>query len=395
MYIKPRKSPVKFRVLAVTALLFIGMISVPAKSSADSLSNLQNQLASYQKQQQQLQDTLDSQKAELKTQKQQEDAVNQQVQITQNEINNLNAQVSGLNTQIAGTQQQITAKQQQIDNDYNLYKQRLRAMYESGDESYVVALLASNDFSEFLSRVELVQVVSKQDQELVNNLKAEKAQLTTEQTNLQTQLANLQSSQQTLTAKQQVLSSQKAQAAALVTQKQNAVNTTTQQKSAVDEEATLTQQQIDAINAEIEREAEAARASNPEITSASAASVIAFAERYTGTSYVFGSANPSNGIDCSGLTQYVFANAAGIYLPHQAISQANYGTAVSKNNLQPGDLVFFATEGGRTITHVGIYIGNDAFIGAQTSTGVAIVKNMFESSYWGPDYVTARRLLNN
>lgn len=385
MYIrKLKKSRVKFRVLAITALLAIGMFTAPANTTADTLSELRNQYSSLQKQQQQLLDKIASQNADLKSQQQQQDNVNKQIKLTQQQVDVLNAQVTGLNAQITATQQQIDAKQKQIESDYNLYKQRLRAMYESGDESYVVALLSAKDFTEFLSRVELVQAVSKRDQALVNNLKAEKDQLSASQANLQTQMVNLQSSQENLVAKQQVLNSQKAAVADLIAQKQNTINQTKQLKETVDQQAYQTDEQI---NEEMRRLA-AQKSPN---YSASAAAIIAKAESYLGLRYVLGAANPNYAFDCSGLTSYVFASVAGIYMPHQASEQAKLGTYVAKADLQPGDLVFFSDGG--DISHVGIYLGNNAFIGAQNSTGVAVVKDMFNNSYWGPRFRFGRRIL--
>lgn len=98
--------------------------------------------------------------------------------------------------------------------------------------------------------------------------------------------------------------------------------------------------------------------------------------------------------DCSGFTMKVFAKL-GVTLPHNAAAQAGYGTYVSKQDLQPGDLVFFHTYG-TGITHVGIYVGNDQMISSETAqTGVRQTQIFGggASSYWAPRYVTARRII--
>ena len=100
--------------------------------------------------------------------------------------------------------------------------------------------------------------------------------------------------------------------------------------------------------------------------------VISVAKAQMGKPYRWGATGP-NSFDCSGLMQYAFKNGAGISLPRVSRDQANVGKKVSKAELQPGDLVFFA-KGGR-IHHVGMYLGNDQYIHApQTGDVVKISK---------------------
>lgn len=117
-------------------------------------------------------------------------------------------------------------------------------------------------------------------------------------------------------------------------------------------------------------------------------SVITYAEKFIGARYVYGASGPKT-FDCSGFTMFIMAKY-GIKLPHSARSQSSYGTKVSRDSLKPGDLVFFATSGGRRISHVGIYIGEDNFIHA-ASKGVMI--NNLNQEYYDRRYVTAVRLI--
>ncbi len=116
--------------------------------------------------------------------------------------------------------------------------------------------------------------------------------------------------------------------------------------------------------------------------------IIQTSMRYTGVPYVFGGTSP-NGFDCSGFTRYVFAQS-GVYLPRMADEQFEIGRAVSYSRLQPGDLVFFSTYAAGA-SHSGIYLGDGKFISATSSRGVAI--DRMNSSYWGPRYVGARRVM--
>lgn len=112
--------------------------------------------------------------------------------------------------------------------------------------------------------------------------------------------------------------------------------------------------------------------------------VVATAKKYLGCKYVYGGTTPS-GFDCSGFTQYVYKQC-GVSLNRTSDAQASNGTAVSKSNLQPGDLVIFTG-------HVGIYIGNNKFIhAANPSKGV--ITTSLSDSYYTKTYKTARRIFN-
>lgn len=122
-----------------------------------------------------------------------------------------------------------------------------------------------------------------------------------------------------------------------------------------------------------------------------ARTVVSAAESQLGVSYKFGGSSPYQSFDCSGLTMYAYSMAK-ISLPHSAAGQSSYGWRVSRYSLRPGDLLFFDTNGGGTITHCGIYIGNNMFISAQSGAG-KVMKASLSNSYWSNAFVTARRLI--
>ena len=105
--------------------------------------------------------------------------------------------------------------------------------------------------------------------------------------------------------------------------------------------------------------------------------------------YRRGGRAPSTGFDCSGFVQYVFAQALGIDLPDNSISQAEAGVRVARNELKTGDLVFFHTRG-KGISHVGIYLDNGRFIHSP-STGKRVRVDELSDQYWARHYVGARR----
>ena len=105
--------------------------------------------------------------------------------------------------------------------------------------------------------------------------------------------------------------------------------------------------------------------------------------------YRRGGRAPSTGFDCSGFVQYVFAQALGIDLPDNSISQSEAGVRVARTELKTGDLVFFHTRG-KGVSHVGIYLDNGRFIHSP-STGKRVRVDELSDQYWARRYVGARR----
>jgi peptidoglycan DL-endopeptidase LytE len=127
----------------------------------------------------------------------------------------------------------------------------------------------------------------------------------------------------------------------------------------------------------------AAPAPAPISTVSKAQMVITEAKKYIGSPYLWGGNTPA-GFDCSGFSKYVFEKV-GISLPRTAATQFSGLKAVSSPS--PGDLVFFSTYAPGP-SHLGIYIGDNKFIHAGTSTGVTITD--MNNPYWKPRYLGAR-----
>jgi cell wall-associated NlpC family hydrolase len=122
-----------------------------------------------------------------------------------------------------------------------------------------------------------------------------------------------------------------------------------------------------------------------------AAEAVVSALNYIGVRYRRGGNSAATGFDCSGFTRFVFENSLGLVLPRQADQQAKAAgfVAVKREDLQPGDLVFFNTMR-RTFSHVGIYVGDNRFIHAP-SHGKDVRTDDLGLSYWAKRFTGARR----
>ncbi len=108
------------------------------------------------------------------------------------------------------------------------------------------------------------------------------------------------------------------------------------------------------------------------------------------TGYVFGGRNPDAGLDCSGMVAYVYEQAAGLRLPHNAAQIARLAQPVPREQLGPGDLVFFNTRG-FAASHVGIYLGDGRFVHAPSSKGRVRIESM-DNRYFAPRFEGGRTL---
>ncbi|HET8626634.1 MAG TPA: C40 family peptidase [Thermomicrobiales bacterium] len=136
----------------------------------------------------------------------------------------------------------------------------------------------------------------------------------------------------------------------------------------------------------------AAPSSRPSLTMATAGVGQAIADaaaKYVGTPYVWGGASPA-GWDCSGMIVYIYKQVAGVTLPRTSQEQFLIGAPLRQDEIQPGDLVFFADTDGPGITHNGIALGGGRFVHARSERYGTVIDNLSDP-YWVAHYAGARR----
>ena len=119
--------------------------------------------------------------------------------------------------------------------------------------------------------------------------------------------------------------------------------------------------------------------------------IASFALGYLGYNYVYGGASPS-GFDCSGFVTYVYKNFGYTVTRNASGQYRDNGVHINKSDLAPGDLVFFSSNGHVSVTHVGIYIGDDEFVHA-SRTGVGVIISRLDSTYYMGVWYGAKRII--
>jgi len=117
-----------------------------------------------------------------------------------------------------------------------------------------------------------------------------------------------------------------------------------------------------------------------------------YAVSLVGSPYRLGGTSPQTGLDCSGFVGHVFRQVAGIHLPRDSRALSESAQPLEREELQPGDLVFFNTLN-RAYSHVGIYLGEGRFVHAASSRTGGVMVSRLEDSYWRQRFDGARRVI--
>jgi cell wall-associated NlpC family hydrolase len=307
-----------------------------------------------------------------------------------------NVKLDRINADLKANARHLTIARSSLRHAQSHLSQRLVSLYVNGTGGNALeVLLGAESLDDLLNRMDAVERVSDQDARVLREVKSFRAEVKQRKIRLdrahkaQAQVVAQKADQRRsiegqLAERQRLLSSIRSEIASL-----QAAERLRQERLAAQARA-----RIAATSVQHQGDVEAAQASTfaaPSVEAVLAPApaaryggVVGIAMQYLGVPYVWGGASPS-GFDCSGFSMYVYAKL-GVSLPHHAASQYNMGTAVSKDQLQAGDLVFFNGLG-----HMGIYIGGGQFIHAPHSGDVVKISNLSDSWY-ASTWVGARRI---
>lgn len=351
--------------------------------------------------------------------------LNEEIEPLVQTIESNNTQMEQIKVEVENTQKEIETAKEEIANTEELLGKRIRELYKSGGQSsYIMLLFSADSFNDLISKIESTSRLVNIDKKMVKELEEKQDSLNEKVASLDEKDKELKKVNEETQKSLSEFETKKAEQQTLVEQVQAEQAEFEREFLAVSERKLVTPQfaiiedsssSIDALNSaisqlrnirdnqiksgivkeEINAKIESAQskvsqlqaaidaASKPNrgdlTVSATGNAIVDYAYQFLGADYVYGATGP-NTFDCSGFTQYVFKNAAGVSLPRTTYDQINVGVAVSYNDLQPGDLVFPHTG------HVGIYVGGGQMIHAPRTGDVVKVSSVYK-------FYTARRVV--
>ena len=310
-----------------------------------------------------------------------------------------NVQLAKIDTDLQSNKRNLVAARKSLGVAQGAIAGRLRDLYVNGNgDSTLEVLLGSESLDDVITRLDAINRVSNQDAKVLAAVKKYRKEVETRRANLrdarttQAQVvaeraAQKRSIENQVAEQQQLLASVKDEIVKLQAEEQQR-----QAELAAQARARLQAQQAAAAAAQQAAATQSVTPNyvpdpvyDPNLPPAHYTGAVAIALQYLGIPYVWGGASPATGFDCSGFVMFVYAQL-GVSLPHNAAAQYGYGTPVPRDQLQPGDLVFFDGLG-----HVGLYIGNGQFIHAP-HTGDVVKISSLSDSWYAATYVGARRI---
>lgn len=260
---------------------------------------------------------------------------------------------------------------------------RLVTLYTEGDPTFIELLLGSTSLDELLDRVDMAKRVTEQDLRIIREIKSFQQDIRKRAARLKRARAEQKRALAARAARRRVIEAQLAERERLLDSIRDQIAELEAQEAA--RQRRLQAQaaaRLAAQTVSVDVDAPSDGSSAPP---ARYGGVVGVAMPYLGIPYQWAGATPETGFDCSGFIMYVFAKL-GVSLPHNAAAQFAYGTPVSRDQLEPGDLVFFNGLG-----HNGIYIGGGQFIHSPHTGDVVKISSLFEAWY-AATWVGARRL---
>ena len=378
-------------ILMICIMTFGSALSVFAETSQD-----------VQKEKEKTQEALEEVNERVDDIEQQKQAVSEEIVVLDTELVDVLTSISICVDEIAAKEDEIGVVKEELKKaqedalvQYENMKTRIRFMYEKGDSAYMAVLLEADSWPDMLNKASYAEELYSYDREMLNlyeqtiqRISDYKTELEIEEADLLTSKNELKEQQDYLeniinTKKQSVINfeDQLAQATAQAAEFKNQLEEQTarikelEAKEEAERKEKARQEELAKNNVAVAKgNGSSTKVDSSQVVenvvsssegSALGRDVAAYGCQFIGNPYVFGGTSLTNGTDCSGFTQSVYAHF-GIRIPRDSTSQRFFGTGVDYSQAQPGDLICYAG-------HVGLYIGNGQIVHASSErTGIKI-----------------------
>ncbi|HEY1318256.1 MAG TPA: NlpC/P60 family protein [Gaiella sp.] len=305
-----------------------------------------------------------------------------------------NIQLADIDADLKSNGRHLVIAKQSLGIAQTHIAKRLRALYINGDSGGAVeVILGAKSLDDLLDRLDIAQRVGGQDSRVLTEVRQFRTEVETRRSKLRSDRSRQAQVVSERAERKQWIEGKLSERRQLLSSVQDEIKRM--------EEAEARRQAILEAQARARLAATRSEASQPQslqytpptdsssysapVAPSQYGGAVGVAMQYLGTPYVWGGASPG-GFDCSGFVMYVYSQL-GVSLPHNAAMQYNtVGTYVPRDQLEPGDLVFFDGLG-----HVGMYIGGGQFIHAP-HTGDVVKISSLGDSWYASTYVGAKRV---
>jgi len=204
-----KRKRVRLTAVLLAAVLLVAGVGggMSLSVSASKESDLQQQINALEKEQKELANKINQLANDTKKQKEYQKALDQQITSVEKQIDALETQISQCNTKIAAKEKEIEQKTADIDQNYDKMLERLAAMQLAGDNSMLTALFSAENFTDLLTRAEMLQAILEQDRQLIDRLSAEKRDIEAAKQEIVDSKTTLEASEKTLATKKTSLQS--------------------------------------------------------------------------------------------------------------------------------------------------------------------------------------------
>ena len=311
--------------------------------------------------------------------KDQQQQINNEISTVRKKLAKLMSKQKDLEKEIAATEKAIEQTTLELEEariiekeQYEAMKLRIQFMYEnSTQDDFWTAILGANGIADLLNRVEYISTIYQSDRELTEQYKATVAKVEAKEKELLVKLDEQLMKQEAFIGQQaeieSMIASLKDTQAEYAQQLASAQKMVATYKKTIKEQEEIIRKKKEEEEAKRKEEEAAANANKkpyPNGQNVSGQQLVNFAMQFVGNPYVWGGNSLTNGCDCSGFVHLVYKNF-GYDTVRYSMSFLSEGVPVSRENIQPGDIVIYERKNG--IGHVAIYAGNGKIVEAQSS----------------------------